>query len=103
MSKYHNVPTVVGNIRFDSKREANWYLGLLAMEQKGEVATIILQPRYPIIVNGIRVADYHADFAFTETETGRIRVVDVKGFRTRMYRLKKKLVEALYSVVIEEV
>jgi hypothetical protein len=34
---------------------------------------------------------------------GTIHFVDVKGYRTKEYIMKKKQVEALYPVVIEEV
>lgn len=53
-------------------------------------------------MNGKKICKYIADFRVTYAD-GRIEVVDVKGVRTGVYRLKKKLVEAQYGIIIIEV
>ena len=104
-NKYRAIPTVVDGIRFASKAEAKHYGVLKIRERAGEITDLELQPEYPIIVNGVRVAIYRADFRFMgRTKHGYIQmIVDVKGMRTPVYKLKKKLVEALYGITITEV
>lgn len=101
--KYRNIPIVVDDIRFDSQKEAQHYRDLLDRQCAGEISDLVLQPTFPIIVNGKRIAKYIADFQYRDLGTSTTIVVDTKGIRTSTYRLKKKLVEALYSIVIVEV
>lgn len=92
--KYRAQRTVVDGINFASKAEAKRYLELRAMEQAGLIYHLELQPKFPVIINGIKVCTYIADFAYF-TKSERI-TEDVKGMLTPVYRIKKKLVEALY-------
>jgi hypothetical protein len=102
MNKYRNVKTEVDGIVFDSKKEARRYGELTTLQAAGEISRLMLQPKFDIIVNGVKVTYYKADFAYFNKDE---RVIeDVKGVKTPVYRLKKKLVEALYpGVKIEEV
>ena len=105
-SKYRNQRVEFDGLHFDSKAERDYYQGLLWREKAGEVRDIRLQPAFPIIVNGVKVATYKADFQFTECATGEDIVADKKSPITRKnptYRLKKKLVEALYHIQVREV
>lgn len=103
MTKYKAVPTVVDGIRFDSKAEARRWSDLKNMERAGTIELLERQPKYPLVVSGLKIATYKADFAYTDRRTGEHIVEDVKGFLTPVYRLKKKLVKALYGVEIREV
>lgn len=100
-NKYKAVPTLVGDIRFDSKAEAKRYSELLLLFRGGVIRNLELQPEFPVTINGRKVFTYKADFAYFE---GQERVIeDVKGVRTPVYRLKKKCVEAAFNVTIREV
>lgn len=88
---------------FDSKREASHYGDLLLRERIGEIEALELQPRYPVVVAGKKICVYVADFRYLDRLTGATVVEDVKGVRTAIYRIKKKLVEALYDVEIVEI
>lgn len=107
--KYHAQPTERDGIRFASKREAARYDELRLLERAGEIRDLRLQVRYRCEVNGVHVCDYLSDFTFYERAedgvTWRLVVEDVKSEATRripVYRLKKKLVFALYGVDIRE-
>lgn len=100
-SKYGAVKTTVDGIRFDSKKEAKRYVELMDMQKMGMISDLQLQPSYPIVVNGIEVCEYRADFFFRRGETEYVE--DTKGFRTPVYKLKKKLVEAMHGIKIFEV
>lgn len=102
MSKYHNRKTMIDNILFDSKREANRYLVLKSMEQAGEIQDLRLQPEFELRVEGgIVVGKYIADFKYRVGM--KVVIEDAKGVRTDVYRLKKKMVEAVYRIKIVEV
>jgi hypothetical protein len=100
MSKYHAVPTVIDGIRFDSKAEAARYRDLKIFEAAGEIYNLQVHVKYPLVVNGIKIGSYEADFVYGEN--GRIVVEDVKGVRTPVYRLKNKLMRAIHGIEIVE-
>lgn len=104
-SKYGNVKTERAGLTFDSKKEADYYEELCLRAATGEIENLQCQYKIPIIINGDKVCTYVADFVYlVGSGAGRIKVfVDVKGVRTPMYRLKKKLCKALYGIDIVEV
>ena len=102
-NKYGAIPTHLDGLAFDSKAEARRYQELKLMQAAGEIKHLECQPRYPLIVNGVRVGEYRGDFRYTETATGRIVTEDVKGVRTQVYALKKRLMLALYGIEVVEV
>jgi hypothetical protein len=103
-NKYHAQETFVDGHRFASKKEAARYCTLRTMQEKRMIRGLTLQPRYKLIVNNHPVGTYVADFRYWLPD-GRVVIEDVKSVatRTRLYILKRKLVEALYGIVIEEV
>lgn len=102
-NKYNAKRVLLDGICFDSKAEANYYTALKLREKAGEVTDIELQRWYDLIVNGKRVARYRADFVFFDRITCTRRVVDVKGYATREFRMKKDLMKALFGIEVEVV
>ena len=98
--KYNAIKTVVDGVTFDSRKEARRYSELKLLEKCGKIHSLTLQPRFDLIVNGTKCGFYRADFKYTENN--REIVEDCKGFKTPVYRLKKKLVKAIYGVDILE-
>lgn len=103
-SKFKNTPTEVAGKRFASKREGTRYEQLLLLERNGEVRAIRCQVEYRLSVHGMLVCKYRADFVYEEMRNSEWREVveDVKGYRTPVYRLKKKLMQACYGIEIRE-
>jgi ferredoxin-fold anticodon binding domain-containing protein len=101
-SKFNAVPVVIDNVRFASKAEGRRYAALKLMVRAGCIRDLELQPRYPLVVNGVKVADYVADFRYWDIQAGGQVTEDCKGFRTPVYRLKAKLVWAIYGIKILE-
>lgn len=99
--KYRNVKTVIDGITFDSKKEAARYAELKILLKGKVISNLELQPSFPVVVNDKKICVYKADFSYTEN--GKSAIEDVKGVRTPVYRLKKKLVEALYGIKIIEI
>ncbi len=102
-SKYHNQKTLYNGIQFDSRKEATRYQELTLLERAGMICNLELQPRYNLVVNGQKLGFYKADFRYKVRATGEVIVEDVKGVRTAVYMLKKKLVKALYGIEIIEI
>lgn len=101
-SKYRNVPMEVDGIRFDSKKEAAFYSMLKLREKAGEVFEVQLQRRYALTApNGMLMTTYVADFAFYDDLQKRTRVVDVKGYETDVFKLKRKMMRALLGIEVE--
>lgn len=104
-SKYHAQKTIVEGMVFDSKKEAKRYHELKLLEKAKQCEVLERQPVFPIRVNGVLVAEYRADFRWLDYKTGLEVIEDVKSPATRLkevYRLKKKLVEAIYGIRIVE-
>ncbi len=100
-NKFGAVKTTVDGITFDSKREAVRYGELKLLARGGVIRNLELQPSFTFHHNGKKIFTYRADFAYFEGE--RRTLEDVKGVRTPVYKLKKKLVEAHWNVTIVEV
>lgn len=101
-NKYHNKKTEVDGILFDSKREARRYQELRLLEKAGEIQDLLLQPSFDLIVQGGKViGKYYADFKYRMGT--KVVIEDAKGAKTDVYRLKKKIVEAVHMVKIVEV
>lgn len=100
--KYRNKPTEVDGILFDSKKEASRYCDLKLLERHGAISNLELQPEYHLKVGDIVVCRYSADFRYFDEQSGRLVVEDVKGQRTDVYKLKKKLMLAVHGIEIYE-
>lgn len=100
-SKYGNKKTVVDGLTFDSQREAARWIQLRAEERAGTIKNLRRQVPFALVVNRVPCGKYVADFTFERD--GKEVVMDAKGHATDLYRLKKKLVYAIYGVTIEEV
>lgn len=102
MSKYGSKKTMIDGIIFDSKREANRYCELKLLEKAGKIKDLKLQHQFllqpPFKKNGktIRAITYVADFVYFDLERMRNVVEDVKGYKTDVYQLKKKIFEYIY-------
>lgn|SRR5574344_1514347 len=99
MSKYKAVKTKVDGIVFDSKKEAMHYLYLKGLEKQGTITELQLQPKFEYKLRKKKMFTYIADFAYKD-EFG-WHVVNVKGVRTPVFNLKKKIIEAEYEIEIE--
>lgn len=105
--KYHAVKVKADGITFDSKSEYRRYVELRMLERAMKIRSLEVHKKFPLIVNGKSVGNYIADFVYEEVVTGAggtERVIeDVKGVRTPVYNLKKKLMKACLGVNIREI
>jgi len=104
--KYHSKKVVVNNITFDSKKEAKRYLQLKEMLDSGIITDLKLQvsfvlvPAFNIGKKRYRKMEYIADFVYTKD--GQLIVEDTKGYKTEVYKIKKKLMAYIYQIEIKE-
>lgn len=122
MNKYKAQKSTVNGITFDSRKEARRYSELLLLQSAGVIRDLQMQVKYELIpaqyetyerysIRGKRLQDgqrlvekaceYRADFVYYED--GKLVVEDVKGFRTKDFIIKRKLMLHKYGIKIREV
>ena len=123
-NKYGSKKVEVNGIVFDSKKEAKRYQELLLLEKAGAIQNLQRQVKYVLIpaqreyTNEIytkgrkkgcfkkgklleRECSYIADFVYIEN--GKIVCEDTKGFRTKDYIIKRKLMLKVHGIRITEI
>lgn len=107
-SKYKNKPVIIDGIKFASIKEGQHYRKLKRLLEAGKISDLKLQPKFNIaasvMLDGKKKAirKYTADFSYND-ENGEYVVVDVKGFKTEMYKFKRHLVKELHNIEVVEV
>jgi len=96
-SKFNNKKCRYGNRMYHSRLEANSALWLDSLLKQGKILEVKAQHKIPIYVNDKLICNHFVDFLVT-LNNGRQKFVETKGFFTETWRLKKKLVEAIYPV-----
>lgn len=122
-NKYHSKKIEIDGETFDSKREAKRWQELKLREDLGLISDLRRQVKY-ILVPAQREPDrmdytkstkgrlikgklierevaYYADFVYRQN--GETVVEDVKGMRTEVYKVKRKLMLERYGIRIQEV
>lgn len=99
INKYRNKPVIIDGTRFASTMEGNRYRELKLLERAGAITDLKLQPRYPIVINGVKVTTYVGDFEYQCTPGPKV-TEDTKGTKTTDYIIKKKLMFAVYGITI---
>jgi len=100
--KYHNKKITVNGIKYDSEKEYNRYCELKLLERAGIIKDLQRQVEYELLPkqDGERAVKYKADFVYTEN--GKQIVEDVKGYRTKDYIIKRKLMLYQHGIKIFE-
>ena len=99
MSKFGNKKTLIDGIWFDSKKEAKRYQDLVLMQKAKLIRNLMRQQVFELV----ECIKYVADFTyFDDTKDGQFVVEDVKGFKTDVYKIKKKLMRYFHKIEILE-
>lgn len=109
--KFNNKKVTIPGLTFDSRKEYNRYCELLLLERGGYISDLKLQVKYVVIPaqkdeSGKvleRECSYVADFVYFDKKTQRTVVEDTKGFKTKDYIIKRKLMLERYGIRIREV
>lgn len=125
-SKYGAKKITRDGITFDSLREYRRFCELSRLEEAGEITELKRQVTFPLIPTqreepcavykrgknkGMpklgkvieKEVNYIADFVYTDALTGEIIVEDVKGFKTKDYVLKRKMMLYFHGIRIKEI
>lgn len=94
-NKYGARKTEYAGVMYDSKREAEYAHELDLRVRAHDIVSWQRQVKYPMVVNDKLITTYVADFVIT-LGNGHIEIVDVKGVETPVFKLKAKLLDALY-------
>ena len=118
-SKYGSKKVTIDGITFDSQKEARRFRELSLLERAGKVTDLQMQVKFVLIPSqyepdtiGVRggvkrgklierEVSYVADFVYTEN--GKQIVEDTKGFKTKEYIIKRKLMLYIHGIRIKEV
>lgn len=102
-NKYGNTIVDIDNIKFRSKKEANYYIGLKWQKRVNEIKDFKLQVKYILLEKSdqFKETSYYADFVVYHNDNS-IEVIDTKGFRTDLYKLKKHLMFIKHNILISE-
>lgn len=101
-SKYRNEKVKADGYTFDSKAEHRRYEDLVLLERAKLITELGVHVRFPIVLNGRQVCVYESDFVYLDAG-GKQIVEDVKGVRTPVYVLKKRLMRAVLGIEITEI
>lgn len=120
-NKYNARSIEFDGMKFDSQREVLRYKELCFMCSDGIISDLQRQVKYILIpaqrepgTIGARggfkpgkllenECSYIADFQYKINETGEIVVEDTKGFKTKDYIIKRKLMLFVYGIQIKEI
>ena len=126
VTKYRNKKVEIDGITFDSGKEARRYSELKILEKAGKIKSLRMQERFLLIPSQfetVPTGDYYqvgskkgipktkevcvekavvyvADFTYIEN--GKTVVEDTKGFKTKDYIIKRKLMLYRYGIHITE-
>ncbi len=124
MAKYRNKKVKYDGMVFDSVRELKRYKELKLLEKTGEIKELRTQVKYVLIpaqyetIERVgkkgqklkpkkklveREVSYIADFAYCDTKNLVDVVEDTKGFKTKDYIIKRKLMLHVHGIKINEI
>jgi hypothetical protein len=109
MRKYHNHKVIDDEITFDSLMEHRRYVQLKMMQKAGAILDLHVHPTFklqPAYYSNsqrkkIQAITYTADYSYLED--GKVVVEDVKGFKTAVFNLKRRMLEYLYPNILFKV
>lgn len=109
MNKYGNKKIEQDGMVFDSKKELKRWQELKLLQRAGEIMELKRQVPFRLLPSQrtptgatVREVVYIADFTYRD-KRGAFVIEDVKGFRTKDYILKKKLMLFIHGNWIKEV
>jgi hypothetical protein len=112
-AKYKNKKVEIDGITFDSRKEADRYAKLKMLEAAGAIKNLELQKEFELLppqrrwIDGKwkvieRAVKYKADFYYYDKIERKYVVEDTKGFKTKDYILKRKMMLYFHNIQIVE-
>ena len=103
-NKYNAIKQTYNGEVFDSKKELKRYMELELLLRAKEITDLELHPKFDLIVNGVKIGRYTADFKYKNGSDIIVEDVKSKATKTRDYMLRKKIL-ATYDppIIITEI
>lgn len=102
--KYGNKAINIDGKRYDSTGEYEYEMSVLVPLRNAGKIKFERQVRMPIVVNNVKICTYVADwrvqFLNEKGAVERTEFWDFKGYETEVFKLKAKLIKAVYGIDI---
>ena len=98
MSKYRNIKNMYNGVLYDSMKESAFARDLDLRVRANDIKSWVgdkKKLKFQIAVNGKRICTYTPDFMIVSNDNS-IEYLDIKGVETTVFKLKWKLIQALY-------
>lgn len=92
-NKYRSISTQYNGITYHSKFEAGYAQELDLRVKAKDILSWSRQIPVDIVINGIKICRYYVDFLINHHD-GSKELVEIKGFETDLWRIKRRLLEA---------
>jgi hypothetical protein len=96
ISKYNSKKVKIDGHCFDSIKESQYYSTLKLLLKSKKIKGFCLQSKFILGEN----ISYKADFIVFELD-GSCRIIDIKGYETEIFKLKKKLFDEEFDLYLE--
>lgn len=96
-AKYGNKRVERNGVKYDSTGEADYEAQVLNPLRDAGKISYRRQVNFPFVINGVKVCSYRADWVVTWRDSGKVEVWDYKGYVTKEFVIKQKLMRALYG------
>jgi len=100
-NKYHAVSSIYNGSVYQSKKEAAYAQELDLRLRAKDIKKWERQVKISIDINGFHICNYYVDFLITHNDKSK-EMVEIKGFETDVFRIKRKLVEAVFLTAHKE-
>ena len=103
-NKYNAIKQMYNGEIFDSKKELKRFMELEILLRAREIADLEIHPKFDLMVNGVKIGKYTADFRYKKDNDIIVEDVKSRATKTRDYILRKKIL-ATYDppIIITEV
>lgn len=94
-NKYGNVKQTYNGYSYDSKAEADYAMELDLRVKAKDIQLWERQYKVSIDINDIHICNYYVDFRIFHNDKS-YELIEIKGMETDLWRLKRKLLEAIW-------
>ena len=90
-NKYHNEKITINGLKYDSKKEYQRHCELILLEKNNKISNLRFHEKQDIIIlQENPLITYIPDFCYEEN--GILIIEDLKGYQTKEFKLKKKMI-----------
>ncbi len=95
-NKFGNKKITIDGINFPSLLQGRQYQGLKLLQASGQISKLQHEVPFRLEIEGKLICIYRADFVYEERDNPKVVIHEAKGKETAVFRLKWKLMKALY-------